>query len=111
MRFVTVKTVIAGAVLAATLSGCVVTARPAAVGVSGEVVAYSPPPPVRYEVVGVAPGPGYFWVGGAWFWEGGRYAWHPGRWEAPRPGYHWVAHEWRPVGNSWHMTPGHWARG
>lgn len=106
MRFVTVKAVMAGAVLAAMLSGCVVTAPPGA-----DVVAYSPPPPVRYEVVGVAPAPGYFWIGGAWFWEGGRYAWHPGRWEAPRPGYHWVAHEWRPVGNTWHMKPGHWARG
>jgi hypothetical protein len=110
MRFVTIKAAIVGTLLAAVLSGCVVTARPAVV-VPGEVVAYSAPPPVRYETVGVAPAPGYFWVGGAWFWEGGRYAWHPGRWEAPRPGYHWVAHEWRPVGNSWHMTPGHWARG
>ena len=110
MRFVTIKAAIVDTLLAAVLSGCVVTARPAAV-VPGEVVAYSAPPPVRYEAVGVAPAPGYFWVGGAWFWEGSRYAWHPGRWEAPRPGYHWVAHEWRPVGNTWHMTPGHWARG
>jgi WXXGXW repeat (2 copies) len=111
MRVVPVKAVIAGAVLAATLSGCVVTAQPASVEIPGEVVAYAPPPPVRYEVAGVAPAPGYFWIGGAWFWEGGRYAWHRVRWEAPRPGYHWVAHAWRPVDSTWHMTPGHWARG
>jgi hypothetical protein len=66
---------------------------------------------VRYEVVGVAPTPGYSRVGGAWFWEGGRYAWHPGYWQAPRPGYHWVAHSWRPAGNGWRMEPGHCVRG
>jgi hypothetical protein len=65
---------------AAALSGCVVTP----VGVEGEVVAYQPPPPVRYEVIGVAPAPGYFWIGGAWFWEGGRYDWRPGHWEEHR---------------------------
>jgi hypothetical protein len=105
MRPISLKAAIAGALLAATLSGCVVTARPA-----GEVIAYEAPPPVRYEVVGVAPTPGYFWVGGAWFWEGGHYVWHPGRWEAPRSGYHWVPHAWVHTGGAWHMVPGHWAR-
>jgi hypothetical protein len=81
VRLVTVKAVIARVVLATTLSGCVVTARPA-VGVPGEVMGYSPRPPVRYEAIGVAPPPGYFWIGGAWFWEGGRYTWHPARREA-----------------------------
>ena len=112
MRLTSLKVGAAAAVLAVTLSGCVVTARPAgAVVVPGEVVAYSAPPALQVETIGVAPAPGYFWVGGAWFWEGGRYAWHPGRWMAPRPGYHWVAHSWHPVGNTWHMAPGHWARG
>lgn len=96
---------IAGLLSCALLGGCIVT--PAE---SPEVVTYSPPPPVRYEAIGVAPSAGYFWVGGAWFWEGGRYAWHPGYWQAPRPGYHWVPHTWHPVGNTWHMQPGHWAR-
>ena len=111
MRITSLKAGLAAAVLVATLSGCVVTARPAAVVVPGEVVAYQAPPAVRVETIGVAPAPGYFWIGGAWFWEGGRYAWHPGHWNAPRPGYHWVAHEWRPVGGNWHMVPGHWVRG
>ena len=90
--------------LGAALSGCVVAPAP----VEGEVVAYQAPPVPQYEVIGVAPAPGYFWIGGAWFWEGGRYAWHPGHWEAPRPGYAWVPHRWRRVGNSWRMHPGHW---
>jgi len=93
------------ALLAAALGGCIVAPLP------GETVAYSPPPPLRYEAVGLAPTPGYFWVGGAWFWQGGRYAWHPGYWQAPRPGYRWVPHEWHAEGNAWHSTPGHWARG
>ena len=100
------RLMLASALIVASLSGCVVApAEPAA------VVTYSAPPPVRYEAVGVAPTPGYFWVGGAWFWEGGRYAWHPGYWQAPRPGYHWVPHGWHSSGHAWHMSPGHWARG
>ena len=101
-----VRAMLASALIVASLCGCVVApAEPAG------VVTYSAPPPVRYEAVGVAPTPGYFWVGGAWFWEGGRYAWHPGYWQAPRPGYHWVPHGWHSSGHAWHMSPGHWARG
>ncbi|HVN44274.1 MAG TPA: hypothetical protein VMT66_03405 [Steroidobacteraceae bacterium] len=106
MRFMSAKVVVAAALLAIGVSACVVAPAPAY-----HVVAYEAPPPVRYEVVGVAPAPGYFWVGGAWFWEGGRYAWHPGYWQAPRPGYRWVAHSWRAYGNGWRMEPGHWVRG
>jgi hypothetical protein len=104
MRLNSAKTWLAGSVLAVTLAGCVVTARPAYPG----VVAYEAPPAVRYEAIGVAPNPGYFWIGGNWFWEGGRYNWHPGYWQAPRPGYHWAPHAWHHVGNEYHMEPGHW---
>jgi hypothetical protein len=93
-----------GVLLSAALAACVVSAA----GPGGEVVAYEAPPPVRYEAVGVAPSPGYFWIGGGWFWEGNRYNWHPGRWEAPRPGYRWQPHAWHQKGNEWHMAPGHW---
>jgi hypothetical protein len=82
MRIASAKIAIAGALLALTLAGCVVA--PAEPG--GAVVAYSAPPAVRYEAIGVAPTPGYFWVGGNWFWERGAYNWHPGYWQAPRPG-------------------------
>ena len=87
MKLATVKIAIAGALMSVALCACVVAPAP---GYHG-VVAYEAPPPVQYEAVGVAPAPGYFWIGGAWFWEGGRYAWHPGRWERERPGYRWVA--------------------
>ena len=107
MKVSSLMTALAGVLLALTLSACVVTARP----VGGEVVAYDAPPAPQYEVVGVAPSPGYFWIGGAWFWEGGRYAWHPGHWEAPRAGYRWVPHTWVRGGGGWHMRPGHWERG
>jgi len=97
---------LAGALIGMLLSACVVAPVP----VAGEVVAYEAPPALQYEVVGVAPVPGYFWIGGAWFWEGGRYAWHPGHWEAPRPGYRWVPHRWVNANGAWHMRPGHWVR-
>jgi hypothetical protein len=94
------------AVLGVTLSGCVIGPIP---GESGVVTYQAPPQPV-YEEVGVAPTPGYIWIGGAWFWEGGRYAWHRGHWEAPRPGYAWVPHSWRRDGDRWRMQRGHWER-
>jgi len=103
MKLSSFKTAAAALLLAAALSGCVVAPVP-----YGGAVAYEAPPPPRYEVIGVAPAPGYFWIGGAWFFEGGRYQWHPGRWSAPRPGYSWVAHSWTHEGNAWHMHPGRW---
>jgi hypothetical protein len=104
MKCPSVRMVLAGLLLGAALSACVVT--PA----GGEVVAYAAPPPVQYEVVGIAPAPGYFWVGGAWFWEAGRYNWHRGYWSAPRPGYRWVPHAWTNANGAWRARPGHWER-
>jgi hypothetical protein len=104
MNLTSVKLAAAAALLGAALSGCVIGPAPA---YEGEVVYQAPPPP-QYEAYGVAPAPGYLWIGGAWFWEGGRYAWHPGRWEAPRPGYRWVPHRWARVGKGYRMAPGHW---
>jgi len=45
----------------------------------------SPPPP-RYEVIPVAPGPAYVWVGGHW------------NWRAPIHQHVWVPGVWRPRG-------------
>jgi hypothetical protein len=68
------------------------------------------PPAARVDVaVGVAPAPGYFWVGGNYFYERGGYVWHPGHWQAPRPGYRWHAYAWHREGNAWHMRGG-WVR-
>jgi hypothetical protein len=60
-------------------SGCVVAVRPAPapvvyeqpVGAPGEVVVTSDPPAPLYETIGVAPGPGFIWVGGYYHWNGG----------------------------------------
>ena len=51
-----------------------------------------PPPPRVIAVRPVAPGPGYFWVGGYWYPDGKRYKWHDGYWtRAPYEGANWVA--------------------
>jgi hypothetical protein len=110
MKITTVKIAIAGVVLGLALTGCVVTARPAVPVVGVGIVYSAPPPPPAEVVVGVAPSPGYFWVGGNYVWEGGRYVWHGGRWMAPHPGYRWVPHHWVEGGGGWHPEPGHWVR-
>jgi hypothetical protein len=85
-----------GAVLAcgAILSACAPGYSSGFVGVG-----YGPPPP-RYGVIGVAPGPGYVWTDGYWDWRGGRWEWAPGRWQRPprararwAPGYWEERHE------------------
>lgn len=106
MKLSSVRIAIAATLMGVALSGCIVAPAPEPVG----EVAYTAPPAPQVEVVGVAPTPGYFWVGGNWFWEGGRYAWHPGYWQAPRPGYRWVPHSYVRAGNGWRMQRGHWAR-
>jgi len=108
MKPITVRLAVASVLVSAALSGCIVAPAP---GYYADVaVTEVAPPPPQYEVVGVAPAPGYIWIGRAWFWEGGRHAWHPGHWDAPRPGYRWVPHTWRRDGNRWHMQGGRWER-
>lgn len=94
------------AAAALSLSACVVAPTPR---YYGEPVVVGPPPP-RVEVVGVAPAPGYVWIGGYWGWAGGRHEWVPGRWEAPRPGYRWVPHRWDHDGPGWRERHGYWER-
>lgn len=74
------------------------------------VVAPTAPPPVVVETYGVAPAPGYLWIGGYWGWSGGRHHWTPGRWEAPRPGYRWAPRRWERSGNGWQQHGGRWER-
>ena len=73
----------------------------------GPAVAVAPPAP-RYEVVGVAPGPGYLWIGGYWGWRGGNHYWVDGRWERGRAGYRYEPHMWRRDGQQWHESQGRW---
>jgi YXWGXW repeat-containing protein len=104
----TASVIAAGLVCCAALSACIVA--PARPYYGEEMVAVAPPPP-REEVIGVAPGPGYFWIGGYWGWVGGRHEWVGGHWEAPRGGQHWVAHQWVHEEHGWRQRPGHWESG
>jgi WXXGXW repeat (2 copies) len=72
------------------------------------VVVHSQPPVERYEVIGVAPGPGYVWIRGHWGWRHERWEWLGGRWERPaQPGTVWIAGQWAPSGNGWVWVEGH----
>ena len=76
----------------------------------GAVVVRVGPPPPRYGVIGVAPGPGYVWTEGFWDWRAGGYVWVPGRWmRPPRPRAVWVPGGWveRPH-RGWVFRRGRW---
>ncbi len=98
----------AALLLSLALVGCVVV--PAEPYYAGGPVMATPPPP-RAEVVGVAPYPGYVWIGGYWNWSGNRHVWVGGHWEAPRPGYRWVPHRWEHDRDGWRLHGGRWERG
>ena len=71
-------------------------------------VRYGPPAP-RYEVVGVAPGPGFVWTNGYWDRRGSNWAWVGGRWDRPpRARAVWVPHEWRQEHGRYRFYRGHW---
>ena len=91
------------------LTACVIVPAPAHRYFVGGVVTVAPPP-IRREVIGVAPGRGYVWIDGYWSWDGYRHSWNAGRWEAPRPGYRWAPHHWYHQRDGWHLEEGHWAR-
>lgn len=98
------------AATASALAGCVVVpADQYYGGAYGEPV-MAAPPPAPGEVVTVAPGPGYFWIGGYWNWVGHRHVWVGGHWEAHRAGYVWAPHRWYRDGSGWRAAPGHWQR-
>ncbi|MFY9724649.1 MAG: hypothetical protein WB579_09395 [Bryobacteraceae bacterium] len=86
------------------MAGSVLTA---CAGGAGVFIAEPPPP--RYGVIGVAPGPGFVWTDGFWDLRGGAWAWAPGRWvRSPRPRAVWVAPAWRHEGRHWRYHRGHW---
>jgi hypothetical protein len=108
-------------------TGCVVAVRPAPVVYSQpayvqpvytapaaaeappEVVVDSDPPAPQYEVVGVAPGPGFFWVGGYWHWDGGRWGWRGGHYERPpHPGARWYGARYEFRGGRRVYIRGYW---
>ena len=101
------RNLLAGLAVCAALAGCVV--EPARVHYVGGVVVTEPPAPI-VETYGVAPYPGYIWLGGYWNWAGGRHEWVAGHWERPHPGYRWEPHHWERVEGGWRLREGHWAR-
>ena len=92
----------AGFLIAGTfLSGCAVQ--------SYGRVRYAPPPP-RYGVIGVAPGPGYVWTDGYYDWRGGNYVWMQGRWmRPPHRRAVWVPGAWmQSRRGGYEFRRGHW---
>lgn len=69
----TVKSIVVAALLAASLSGCIVE----------PVHHRRPPPPPPVEVVPVMPAPNYHWVAGHYRWgeQRGEWIWVPGHWQ------------------------------
>lgn len=90
----------AGVVLIGTLlAGC---------GHGYVVASYGPPPP-RYGVIGVAPGPGYVWTDGYYNLEGRNWVWVNGRWARPPHGRSaFVRPEWRHESGHWRFHRGYW---
>jgi hypothetical protein len=110
------RTALGGAAVAALLTlgtGCVVAVRPAPVATvyaePGEVIVNAAPPAPIYETVAVAPGPGYFWIGGYYHWSGGRWVWYRGHYERPpHPGARWIAPRYVVRGNARVYIRGYW---
>ena len=90
--------------LALSLSACVVA--PPRYYARG-YVRIAPPPP-RVEYYGVAPHPGWVWIGGFWRWSPGGYLWIRGHWAAPRPGLRWVPRHWVHGPRGWRLAGGRW---
>jgi hypothetical protein len=90
-------------------SGCIVAPPPHRHYV-GAVVTVAPPP-LRVEVRGEPPYPGYLWFDGYWGWEHDHHVWVPGHWVEPRAGYRWAPHRWVHERDGWHLEEGHWERG
>ena len=90
-------------VLAGRLAACAASPPP------GRVYAVRRQPPVRVEVVAVAPGPRHVWVPGQWAWRRGAYFWVPGRWVVPARGYRaWVPGHWARDRRGWYWVEGRW---
>jgi hypothetical protein len=78
-------------------------------GVGVSYYASTPPPPLRVETFGPAPGPDFLWVSGHWGWNNGAYMWTPGRWEhRPRAHAVWVIPRWERRSGRYEFHPGYW---
>jgi hypothetical protein len=69
----------------------------------------SPPPALRYERRGNAPGPGYSYVEGYWSPNRGHYAWVGGHWvQPPYAGAYWNHPHYDHYRQGWRLHEGHW---
>jgi hypothetical protein len=98
-------------------SGCVVAVRPAPVvyeqpvppGAPGEVVVTEDPPAPVYETVGIAPGPGFIWIGGYYHWSGAGWVWYRGHYaRPPHPGAAWIRARYEVRGGRRVYIAGYW---
>ncbi|MGH9467744.1 MAG: hypothetical protein ACRD1Y_10355 [Terriglobales bacterium] len=99
-------------VVAALLTGLIMTAAPTAVPAQvavGISVRIGPPPLRVLAVQPIAPGPGYLWTPGYWAWSPAGYYWVPGAWElAPAPGLLWTPGYWGYGGDAYVWHAGYW---
>jgi hypothetical protein len=67
------------------------------------------PPPLKVEVVGVAPSVEHVWVQGHWVWKDNDYQWVTGHWDKrPHAKAHWVTGHWKSTRHGYYWVPGHW---
>lgn len=99
------KILVAAILVVATLGLAVAPVAEAGVRVYVRVA----PPPLRVEVIGVAPSPNHLWIGGFWQWGGREHVWVPGRWTVrARAGAIWVPGHWKRTSHGWIFTEGRW---
>jgi len=67
------------------------------------------PPPMRDEVIIVAPSPRYVWVPGYYTYSSGTYIWIEGSYRIPPRGKtSYIQGEWRKTPNGYKRGKGHW---
>ena len=99
---------LASVALAVVLSGCAVAVR-GPVPLQPLVYVDRAPPAPYQEVVPIAPGLGYVWVGGYYGWTGRDYAWNRGYWSLPVRGYsRWAPGYWHRDGRGHYWVAGRW---
>ncbi|MDG4604940.1 MAG: hypothetical protein P9D89_02525 [Candidatus Contendobacter sp.] len=77
--------------------------------VHGPMIVHDAPPPLRTEVITVAPSPQHAWVPGYWTWRNDEWVWQSGYWESrPYPDAQWVPGQWVATANGWRWKDGQW---
>jgi len=67
------------------------------------------PPPLKVEVIGVAPAADHVWVQGYWVWRDNDYQWVPGHWDKPpHSRAQWMPGHWKHTRHGHYWVPGHW---